>query len=393
MSIGIGSNADSRTIALAPNCQPNWKRLTMNEKPLLACPPSVFAVEGDYQICALVSAECTMWVEVGGAEYFDHSNGVLRSGRFVHIARVPVRNLDKARGYTVCLRRIVERKPYFTECGEIERYEFVFRPVRDKDVIRVVNLADAHNCVAAPIASGSFFGDKLDLLVLNGDIPNHSGDVAFFKAIYQIAGGITGGRVPCVFSRGNHDMRGICAEQLVDYTPNDRGRSYFTFRLGPVWGIVLDAGEDKVDECPEYGHTVCCAAFRREEEAFLDRVIRERPWEGARIRLIVSHHPFAYQIKPPFDIEKELYARWCRKLRGIKATAWLSGHLHECFVELPGEAHDTYGYPCPMICSSLVRATEKAGEEERHTSGAIQFRRDGSFSVDFPGAARPHLEM
>ena len=60
---------------------------------------------------------------------------------------------------------------------------------------------------------------------------------------------------------------------------------------------------------------------------------------------------------------------------------------------MPGEAHDTYGYPCPVICSSLVKSAEKVGEEERHTSGAIQFRRDGSFSVDFPGAARPHREM
>lgn len=351
---------------------------------LLSCPPSVFAVEGEYQICALVEGECTMWAEVGGVRHYDHSNGILRSGRFLHIARVPLKALERARRYTVCLERINERKPYFTDYGEVERHEFAFRPVRAKASINVVNLADAHSAVEEPIRSGSYFGDRLDLLVLNGDIPNHSGDINHFKAIYQIAGGITGGRVPCVFSRGNHDLRGIYAEQLADYTPTANGRSYFTFRTGPVWGIVLDAGEDKPDDHPEYGHTICCEAFRREEEAFLDRVLKERPWRDAPIRLIVSHHPFHFRIHPPFDIEQELYARWCRKLGRIGATAWLSGHLHQCFVELPGEEHDTYGCPCPMVCSSLI-STDEDGMRH-HTSGAITFGRDGTMSVSFPGS-------
>ena len=346
---------------------------------LLSCPPSVFTVEDEYQICALVEGECTMWAEVDGVAYYDHSNGILRSGRFLHIARVPLKALERARRYTVCLERINERKPYFTDYGETERHEYAFQPVRLKKKLRVINLADSHSTVEEPIRSGSYFGDKLDLLVLNGDIPNHSGDINYFKAIYQIAGGITGGRVPCVFTRGNHDMRGIYAEQLADYTPTAGGRSYFTFRTGPIWGIVLDAGEDKPDGNPEYGHTICCAAFRAEEEAFLDRVLKEGAWKDAPIRLIVSHHPFAFKIHPPFDIEQERYARWCRKLRKIKATAWLSGHLHQWFVELPGEEHDSYGYPCPMICTSLIENREDG--THRHTAGAITFARDGSFSV------------
>ena len=349
---------------------------------LLACPPSVFAVEDEYQICALVGAECTMRVEVGGRTYFDHSNGILRSGRFLHIARVPLKALERARGYAVVLERIRERKPYFTDYGETERAEFAFRPVGTKAKVNVINLADAHGLVAEPIASGSYFGDKLDLLVLNGDIPDHSGDRANFRAIYQIAGGITGGRVPCVFSRGNHDMRGIYAEQLADYTPTADGRSYFTFRTGPVWGIVLDAGEDKPDGNPEYGHTICCAAFRREQEAFIDKVMKEKAWRDAPIRLIVSHHPFAYKIPHPFDIEQELYARWCRKLRPLKAAAWLTGHLHDCFAELPGDAHDSYGFPCPVICSSNLK---RGGDDGAwHVAGAITFDRDGDFSVSFP---------
>ena len=37
----------------------------MESKILTAC-PSVYAVGDEYQICALVNSECTMWVEVEG---------------------------------------------------------------------------------------------------------------------------------------------------------------------------------------------------------------------------------------------------------------------------------------------------------------------------------------
>lgn len=350
---------------------------------MLESPPSVFAVEDEYQICALVDAECTMWVEVGGKKYFDHSNGIMRSGKFLHIAHVPQMALDRARRYAVCLERINERKPYFTDYGEVERTEVEYKPIRRKKTYRIINLADAHSTVAAPIQSGSYFGDKLDLLVMNGDIPNHSGNIEYFRAIYRIAGGITAGRVPCVFSRGNHDMRGIYAEQLADYTPTANGRSYFTFRAGPVWGIVLDVGEDKPDAHPEYGHTICCEAFREEEEAFLDRVVKERPWGDADVRLIVSHHPFACKVKPPFDIEKKRFARWCRKLKSIGATIWLTGHLHDCFFELPGGKHDAYGYPCPLLCSSRIKTAENGGTEW-HVSGAVEISGNSLPVIQYP---------
>lgn len=345
---------------------------------LLETYPSVYVVNGEYQICALVTAETTMWVEVDGRNYYDHSNGILRSGKYLHIAHVPQQKLDSARKYKVFVQRLNERKPYFTDYGEVESAEFEFQPVTEKSEYHIVNLADAHNLVDAPIAAGSYFGDKLDLLVMNGDIPNHSGDVNYFKGIYQISGAITKGRVPCVFSRGNHDMRGIYAEQLADYTPTEYGRSYYTFAVGPIWGIVLDSGEDKIDTCQEYGRTVCCAAFREEEEEFIDKVIAKGEYKDYNLKLIISHNPFNHKIKPPFDIEQERYARWCSKLKAVKPTLMLSGHLHECYQEEPGGKHDDYGQPCTMICSSRVNA-----KKDWYQCGAVTLTADGKASVVF----------
>lgn len=352
--------------------------------PLIVGYPSVYAVEDEYQICVLVASECTMWVEVDGVCYYDHSNGILRSGRFVHIAHVPLKALDKAKKYTVHLQRMIERKAYFANYGEVQSQEYLFRPVKAKSKLRIINLPDAHCLVKAPIKCGSHFGDKLDLLVLNGDIPNHSGDINYFKAIYEISGGITKGEVPCIFSRGNHDMRGTYAEELEGYTPTNAGKSYFTFHLGPIWGIVMDSGEDKVDTCDEYGRTVCCSAFRREQEEFLDKVIKDGAYKKAKTRLIVSHHPFAFKPHAPFDIEQELYRRWCKKLKKLNADLWLSGHLHTCFFEKPGEAHDSYGYPCPVLCSSRTNYGKE--NVEKYTLGAVTISNYKDIKVEFVSA-------
>ena len=333
---------------------------------MMTADPSVYAVGDEYQICVAVERECTMWVQIGDRSYYDHSNGILRSDKYLHIAKVPQAVLDDAEGYTVYLREIIERKPYYTECGGLESVEYTFRPLREKEEYNIINLADAHSLVEAPIASGSYFGNELDLLIMNGDIIDNSGSINAFKNIYRVSGGITKGQVPCIYSRGNHELRGIAAEHLAEYTPTDSGKSYYTFRLGPVWGIVLDAGEDKADDNAEYGNTVACSAFRDEEGEFLDEVLASKEWEDASVRLVISHVPLAIKMSAPYNSEQERYTEWSHKLAAIEPTLWLTGHLHQCFLEAPGDRANSLGYPCPVVTSSYMN---KANNQ--HTSGAI----------------------
>ena len=338
---------------------------------MLSTHPSVFAVNDEYQICTLVNSECIMWVEVSGKRYFDHSNGVMRSASFLHIVKVPMAAIDCAEEYTVFLRRINDRSPNLTKSGEVESFHYNFKRLNDKESYNIINLADSHGLVDAPITSGGYFGDALDLLILNGDIHGHSDDIQKFKAIYLIAGAITKGRVPCVFARGNHDLRGKCAEFLEHYTPTDHGRTYFTFRVGPVWGIVLDMGENKGDTNPDYGGTICCNDLREAEEEFLERVISEREYAEAPIRIVISHNPFVHRMHAPHDVAQDTCFRWCQQLKLIKPHLWLSGHFHVTFLEAPGDEHDTYGAPCPVLTSSWVNVDNK-----QHISGAVTLSDD-----------------
>ncbi|MCQ2427769.1 MAG: metallophosphoesterase [Clostridia bacterium] len=326
--------------------------------------PSVYAVGERYIIMVPVKAHCVMWVKVGGECYYDHSNGILRSARLTHKCELPMSVLDAAHSYTVCYRLINERKPYFSDLSDVYEASFDFRPCTG-DRINIYHIADAHNRVDGPIAAGSYFGDALDLLILNGDIPNHSGEIEYFDAIHKIAGGITHGEVPVIFSRGNHDTRGIYAENIEDYTPTDNGKSYFTVRLGSIWAIVLDCAEDKPDTNEEYGHTICCHKFRLEETAFLEKVADDPEGEyaapGVEHRLVIVHNPFCEPRKAPFDIERDTFAYWAEILKEkIKPELMISGHTHRCYVTMPGDPLDELKQPCPQIVASSHKKEDKS---------------------------------
>lgn len=95
---------------------------------IFSAPPSVFVVEDEYQICIPVESPCTAWVQVGDVLHYDHANGILRSGRPVHIVRVPRAALDAVRAYTVFLRPMIERRPYRPVSGEVESFPCAFTP-------------------------------------------------------------------------------------------------------------------------------------------------------------------------------------------------------------------------------------------------------------------------
>ena len=326
--------------------------------------PAVFAVGKEYQIMQYVDCEATMWVTVGGKNYYDSVNGILRSNTQVHKVSVPMEELDREKSYIVHLQKVIERKPYFTEMEAPEEKQFVFAPV-PYGSIRAYHIADAHDKVAEPVAAAAVYG-KIDLLILNGDIPNHCGVANNAETIYRIASEITGGQIPAVFSRGNHDMRGKYAESFAANTPCHNGCSYYTFRLGAIWGMVLDCGEDKVDGQVEYGDTICCHDFRLKETDYIRQVIENAKveYEAADVeyKIVICHIPFTMRHPGIFDIETDIYAEWTALLReSIKPDMILCGHMHVLDVIRPGDEKDAFGQPCAVVVGSGVGKTAEGG--------------------------------
>ncbi len=339
--------------------------------------PAVFVVKDSYHIMFYTEKTVLVSASIGGEIYYDESNGVMRSASLVHRIIVPKEELDAAGEYTIHERPIIERKPYFTETAEQISKTYTFRPVKS-GAVRAYHISDTHNNSVSPPIAASVFGN-IDFLIMNGDIPDHSGAMENCITIYKIASAVTRGEIPIVFSRGNHDMRGVLAEKFSELTPTDNGNSYYTFRLGNIWGMVLDCAEDKPDSHEEYGYTVCCHAFRKRQTAFIKRIIAsgEHLAEGIRHRVVIAHNPFTHQLKPPFDIEKETYTEWARLLEDeIKPHAMICGHLHKLIISKKGSEYDTLGQPCTVV----------VGADINHKTGfwagcGFDFEEDGIYAT------------
>ncbi len=294
--------------------------------------PAVFAVKDEYQIMVPVAQETLMWVKIGDECFYDESNGILRSNVATHRIPVPKDVLDSAKKYTVCYRVIIDRKPYFTETEDEVQIEFDFIPVKSGKVI-AYQLADTHTMIDPPVESVRYFEEqygKIDFLILNGDIADYSNKLENFDITYSIIEKVTNGNIPVVFSRGNHDTRGKIAENFADNTPCVNGNSYYTFKLGNVWGMVLDCGEDKVDTHSEYGHTICCHHFRKKETEFIKSVIEnsknEYEAEDVKYRIVTSHIPFPCRQSP----DPEIFPVWIKLLNeNIKPDVLICGHTHK----------------------------------------------------------------
>lgn len=326
--------------------------------------PAVFAVGNHYQIMVEVQSESLMSVKIGDKTYYDESNGIMNSLSPIHRITVPMQVLEHAKEYTICIRPIIERKPYFTQTKDPLEFCFKFNPVPPNH-IRAYHISDAHNQIDNPVKAAETFGN-IDLLILNGDVIDHSGNPEKFANIYEICALLTKGTVPVIFSRGNHDMRGNFAEKFADYTPSNYKNTYYTFKLGSIWGMILDCGEDKDDTHSEYGFTVACHSFRERQTEFIKEVIdnaqKEYAASDVKTRLVIAHNPFTQQFKSPFNIETDIYREWASLLKKhIKPDLMICGHTHKYGINYVGSVNDCLGQPCPVVIGSEPQADRFIG--------------------------------
>lgn len=308
------------------------------------CCPSVYAVENDYQIMIPFTCEAIVWVEVNGKRYYNSSNGVLCSTTDIHRIKVPTAELDKAEEYKVVYRKMIERRDGSPLVEDPVSVDFKFYPIKS-DKINIFHIADSHGLVEEPIDAGFTCENEIDLLVFNGDVNGESSDLKQVKNAFLMASALVGGTKPVVLARGNHETRGRYAEKFIDYIPQVNGRSYYTFRVGSLWGLVLDCGEDKDDSFYSINNVVNFYDYRREETEFLDKVIEDKEYEqeGIKHKVVISHSPFVHIDEPPFDIEQDIYRYWTEQVCGkIKPEIMLFGHTHKIRIFEPGSDYDSY---------------------------------------------------
>ncbi len=341
----------------------------------LYCTPTVFVVGNEYEILAVAEKNGIIFAEIAGEKYYEENSGVLSSEKNYAKIRVPQSVLNEAKTYTIVYKETINRRSYYSQMGEAQYQIFSFKPLEKTENIHIYHIADVHYQFDKASRLAEFFGDDLDLLVVNGDIAEVETFEQYWET-FKFVGDMSKGEIPVIFTRGNHDTRGKLAEKFTDYYPANGKNTYYAFELGCLSGVVLDCGEDKRDDHlnydameyfssphPEvYGGVNVFSSFRQRELRFLESL---RLSSENKITFAISHicpvRPQGHRHGDSFDIERECYTLWNKELERLGIKFMLTGHIHRAYILLPDNEEATIRHNYPIVIGSGVQAESIIG--------------------------------
>ena len=321
----------------------------------LSCKPTVTVINEDYEILLNSTENGILSVNIGDEKYYEENTGVLSSEKNYAKIRVPQAALDKEKRYTVAFRKSIKRVAYYSKLGEEQTETYKFRPLKKRGTINAYHLADIHGRFEDAKAAARFFGSKLDLLILNGDYGEMDVDDNYLD-ICRFSGEVSGGKIPVILVRGNHDCRGKVSEKYTERLTANGKDTYYTFKVGGLRGLALDLGEDKLDDQVEYGGVNDFYSFRRRETAFLKSL---KPGKCKPL-FAVCHSSPAFNTSRKgdrqFDIEDELYTEWNKELERLGLKFMIIGHFHRTFFLKKNDERSRRPHSYPVIVGSECEA-------------------------------------
>lgn len=286
--------------------------------------PVVFIVEDTYQIAFATNANGLAWVEIEGVKYHDSQNGLMNWKSKYHKITVPQAALDSARSYKICFRSLSARPTTTPTPGSAVSRTYPFDPIPVDRAPIFYCSSDQHND-KDPTLKISKYKD-FDVYVLGGDYSGKLTEDTYIKLHLDMAGAVTQGRKPTIYSRGNHEVRGAQSHNLYRVSGySEKTGAYYTVKMPGIFGLVLDAGEDKVDSHAEYGGTVQFTTYRNEQTQWLREVVASREWEKYPVRMVFAHVPFSFYAKEDFE---SVYKEWTELLDQMGVSIHIAGHTH-----------------------------------------------------------------
>ncbi len=294
----------------------------------------VYAVEDSYQIVFSTSDQAIAWVEIGAERYYDLYAGSMRSADRVHKIEVPQTVLDAAGGYRICAKQMIYRGPFGGYTGETLTESYDFRPVDTSDGLDYFTLSDVHEAIdAATQAAGA--RNSWDFIVLLGDLVSMVETEEDANLANELAYRLTGGEIPVIYARGNHEIKGEQAENLYKYVGSRDQEFYYTVTLGEdIFAVVLDLGEDHEDDWWEYYGTAQFDRYRQAQTWMLETVLSEGAYKDYTYRMAICHIPIVYVDEDGLfgDFRRD----WTALLNQMDLDISLSGHQHRVWQFIPG---------------------------------------------------------
>ena len=321
--------------------------------------PVVYAVGNEYQIIFVTKAKGMAWVTVDGVEYGDTHAGSRKTESRIHKVIVPMEILDRVKQYTISTKAMILRGPYCAYQGKEISKVYTWRGVSEGKDLKYYVLSDTHVKINAPTNAAKFWGDDLDLLIMAGDHINWSDKDCDFEIIHETAALVTKGQIPAVYARGNHETKGSKSCDVYKYVGTAGENYYYTFRLGKLWGIVIDTGEDYPEDHFEYYGTANFDAYRDEETIWMEEVLANADTEfnapGVEYRIAISHAPISVQRKEEYI--GPYLDKWLEILDQMKISLHICGHIHELWYIDPAWEKGTVLEHHEAYCGTIKRPT------------------------------------
>ncbi len=284
--------------------------------------PAVFECGNVYAVVWATSAKGSgkVIIDIDGKKrtYWDAKSGDIKTHDKIHTVKIPKEELA-GKTYQVCSQRVNYKWGYDSFVGStVTSGEFKFNGLPDADNMNILCVSDVHDRSKEMYESLKFFQEKPDMLALIGDISSEvEYKSRYIEGILAYAGNISNGAYPVVYARGNHETRGEFASQMIDYFPHSTGEFYFTFNFGNLSAIVLDPGEDKEDNHPEYSGLVDFSTYRAQEYSWLCSLKKE-DFPG-KYFIVFSHEP---KLCSHFGTD------WNEPLKRLGVHLIIGGHHH-----------------------------------------------------------------
>lgn len=295
--------------------------------------PVVMDTGEDYAVVFATNTQGTGFVRYNfdGTDYtvYAQTNGRRIGDRLMHTVHVPYVHLKNNR-YTVGSTRVIEEFSYGGRNGKTVTAGPYTLQVNESAEQTYLVISDWHSYLDDAKKAIFHLGDYDGVIMLGDPAAGMDFEEQAVRNIVQFGGALTGGEIPVLYVRGNHETRGAFADLLPSYLGYDK--LYYTADRGPYSFLVLDSGEDKPDDHVEYGGM---DDYKRNREQMVDWL---KTVQVKNDKMIVLSH--AWQVSEP---EPALSRAAWDAFSKLGARFVISGHEHVCRF-LPGDSAQEQEY-------------------------------------------------
>ncbi len=265
--------------------------------------PSVFNTGESYHVVFATNDKSIGYISYsfGGKNYtvWDTTTG-RKDSSTIHSIEVPYEHLNN-NSYTVSAVRATEDIAYGGHLGKKIDYTVDgFTPCPD-DGFDMTVITDNHETRV----DWESVGKNADVCVFLGDIANGIYNYGSFTDNLIIpAGEATGGKIPVIYARGNHDHRGSAVKDMLKELDFDK--YYYRVSIGKYNFTVLDSGEDKDDDNYEYAGYNDYASYYAEQTDWARKLEKQKGYNAVIVHSAEVFHSSEEEKQPIGDILKEL---------------------------------------------------------------------------------------